>query len=188
LVDELVVVYAPKDFYAVGQFYEFFSQVSDDEVIDLLQRAERSLQPEASHCQAQHPLDAYQHEVSIPLGSITVEGILSRPKDPIGLVIFAHGSGSSRHSPRNRYVGQALESKGLATLLFDLLTQEEESVDRLTANLRFDIGLLAKRLLDVTQWAMKQPDLERLAIGYFGASTGAAAALVAASQIPEQIF
>jgi putative phosphoribosyl transferase len=189
LVDELVVVYAPRDFYAVGQFYEFFSQVSDDEVIDLLQQAGRSLQPDplVHDYPAQHTLDVYQHEVSIPLGSITLEGILSLPKDPIGLVIFAHGSGSSRHSPRNRYVAQALESKGLATLLFDLLTREEESVDRLTANLRFDIGLLVKRLLDVTQWAIKQPDFERLAIGYFGASTGAAAALVAASRLPELI-
>jgi putative phosphoribosyl transferase len=189
LVNELVVVYAPRDFYAVGQFYEIFSHVSDDEVIDLLQQAGRSLQPDAMvhDCLAQHPLDVYQRDVSIPLGSITLEGILSLPKDPIGLVIFAHGSGSSRHSPRNRYVAQALESKGLATLLFDLLTREEESVDRLTANLRFDIGLLVKRLLDVTQWAMKQPDFERLAIGYFGASTGAAAALVAASRLPELI-
>ena len=189
VVDELVVAYAPKDFYAVGQFYEFFSQVSDDEVVNLLQQAARSFQPEAlvHDCPAQHPLDINQREVSIPLGSIAVEGILSLPKDPLGLVIFAHGSGSSRHSPRNRYVAQALESKGLATLLFDLLTREEESVDRHTASLRFDIALLTNRLLGVTQWALKEPDVERLTIGYFGASTGAAAALVAASRLPEPI-
>ncbi len=103
------------------------------------------------------------------------------------LVLFAHGSGSSRHSPRNRFVAQKLHAAGLATLLFDLLTREEEALDIRTAQLRFDIGLLAERLVQATNWARRNEKTRELAIGYFGASTGGAAALAAAAQLPGQV-
>ena len=119
--------------------------------------------------------------VHIPAGQVLLEGDFRIPEPAQGLVLFAHGSGSSRHSPRNRYVARVLRQAGFATLLFDLLTPEEESVDMQTAALRFDIDLLAQRLLHATDWAVQQPQIEGLMIGYFGASTGAAAALVAAA-------
>jgi dienelactone hydrolase len=103
------------------------------------------------------------------------------------LVVFAHGSGSSRFSPRNRFVAGVLEEAGLATLLIDLLTPQEEAVDELTRHLRFDIRLLAERLVAASEWARQQPDTEHLPIGYFGASTGAGAALVAAAQRPDLV-
>jgi putative phosphoribosyl transferase len=102
-------------------------------------------------------------------------------------VLFVHGSGSSRHGPRNRYVAEALQAQGLATLLFDLLTPAEETADRWTAELRFNIALLAKRLVGVTQWVTHSPSTKDLPIGYLGASTGAAAALVAAARLPDLI-
>ena len=116
-------------------------------------------------------------EVWVKAGPVTVAGHLTIPERPCGVVVFAHGSGSSRHSPRNRYVAGVLNRAGLGTLLFDLLTPAEES-DR--ANV-FDIGLLARRLVDVTGWLAAQPDTASLPVGYFGASTGAGAALVAAA-------
>ena len=116
-------------------------------------------------------------EVTLTAGPVSVAGHLTIPEQPSGIVVFAHGSGSSRHSPRNRYVANVLNEAGLATLLFDLLTTDEES-DR--ANV-FDIGLLAGRLVDVTCWLAGQPDTAALPVGYFGASTGAGAALVAAT-------
>ena len=112
-------------------------------------------------------------------------GDLSLPDEQRGLVLFAHGSGSSRQSPRNRYVARVLQDGGHATLLFDLLTADEEQTDLRTAALRFDIGLLAERLTAATEWAVEQPELAELPLGYFGASTGAAAALVAAADRPE---
>ena len=129
-------------------------------------------------------MDAYHSYVTIDLENVRLEGTLNLPDSAKGIVLFAHGSGSSRHSPRNRYVAQVLQAEGFATLLFDLLTSQEESVDRETAELRFDIELLAKRLVDVTQWVTRHPTARTLPIGYFGASTGAAAALVAASRLP----
>jgi putative phosphoribosyl transferase len=125
--------------------------------------------------------------VHIPAGEVMLEGDFSVPGDARGVVLFAHGSGSSRHSPRNRYVAQILRQAGLATLLFDLLTLDEESVDRRTAELRFDIELLARRLVHATDWVVRQPQVEKLKIGYFGASTGAAAALVAAADAPHHL-
>jgi putative phosphoribosyl transferase len=104
-----------------------------------------------------------------------------------GIVLFAHGSGSSRHSPRNRYVAQVLSDAGLATLLIDLLTADEEAAERWTRHLRFDIGLLAGRLVGATDWLKQNSETSPLRIGYFGASTGAAAALVAAAERPEDI-
>ncbi|MCQ6962641.1 dienelactone hydrolase family protein [Methanolobus chelungpuianus] len=125
--------------------------------------------------------------VSIPLDSIRMEGNLSIPDNATGIVVFAHGSGSSRLSPRNRFVAQQLQGEGLATLLFDLLTPEEERIDAITAQLRFDIELLAIRLVAATDWLLQRPDTNHLDIGYFGASTGAAAALTAAALRPDNI-
>jgi len=121
-------------------------------------------------------------EVRIPVDSINLEGNLNIPERARGIVIFVHGSGSSRHSPRNQYVADELRRAGLGTLLFDLLTIEEERIDMMTRHLRFDIELLSKRLIDVTGWVLNRPETRDLNIGYFGASTGAAAALIAAKE------
>jgi dienelactone hydrolase len=118
------------------------------------------------------------------VGRVLLDGNLSLPEGARGIVLFAHGSGSSRFSPRNRYVAQLLNQEKLATLLIDLLTPEEEAVDQRTAQLRFNIALLAERLVGVTDWLVEQPATRPLRIGYFGASTGAAAALVAAAKRP----
>ena len=125
--------------------------------------------------------------VTIPVGQNTIEGDLILAENAKAAVIFAHGSGSSRHSPRNKYVAEVLNRAGLAILLIDLLTAEEELVDIRTAEHRFNIDLLANRLIAATDWSRKDPRLSSLAIGYFGASTGAAAALVAAARRPERI-
>lgn len=122
--------------------------------------------------------------VRIPAGAATLEGDLGVPDRARGVVVFAHGSGSSRHSPRNREVAAALQDAGLATLLMDLLTTEEEAVDARTGELRFDIGLLAGRLLAATDWLVSRDQTAELPLGYFGASTGAACALVAAARRP----
>jgi putative phosphoribosyl transferase len=121
---------------------------------------------------------------SVSAGSVQLEGILTVPKGAEGIVLFAHGSGSSRFSPRNQYVAKALQNETFATLLLDLLTPEEEQIDRQTSQHRFDIALLAERLIAATDWLTQRPDTKHLGIGYFGASTGAGAALVAAAQRP----
>lgn len=127
--------------------------------------------------------------ILIPLDSEAVlQGDLSIPPGAGAVVIFAHGSGSSRHSPRNRYVAGALQQAGLATLLFDLLTPEEERLDDYTRQYRFDIGLLAERLVATTDWLALNPPTKHLNQAYFGASTGAAAALVAAAERPEWVW
>ena len=128
-----------------------------------------------------------EREVSIELGKVTLKGNLGLPPAAKGIVLFAHGSGSSRHSSRNRSVAQELQSHGMATLLFDLLTADEEAVDQRTMLLRFNIRLLAKRLVGATRWVMRDSKLSGMDIGYFGASTGAAAALMAAVQLPDLI-
>lgn len=125
--------------------------------------------------------------VRIEAGSVLLEGNLSLPEGARGIVLFAHGSGSSRLSPRNRHVAKLLNQARLATLLVDLLSPEEEAVDLRTAQLRFNIGLLAERLVGITDWLVKEPDTQPLRIGYFGASTGAAAALVAAAERPKMV-
>jgi putative phosphoribosyl transferase len=126
-------------------------------------------------------------EVRIQAGRATLAGNLDIPDDAIVLVLFAHGSGSSRHSPRNQFVARTLNNAGLATLLFDLLTPEEELIDARTAELRFDINLLAERLVHATKWAKQQKETRDLRIGYFGSSTGGAAALVAAAELPDEV-
>jgi putative phosphoribosyl transferase len=132
--------------------------------------------------------------VGIPDGDVILEGELNLPRGARGVVIFAHGSGSSRHSPRNQLVARTIREAGIGTLLFDLLTMEEESADVFTHYLRFDIGLLAERLVNVTRWLneeesriKKQAKADHLRPGYFGASTGGAAALVAAATLGERI-
>jgi putative phosphoribosyl transferase len=126
-------------------------------------------------------------EVQIHAGRAVLPGNLNIPENANALVLFAHGSGSSRHSPRNQFVARTLNDVGLATLLFDLLTQEEEAIDTQTRELRFNIHLLAERLVHATKWAKQQEETRDLRIGYFGSSTGGASALVAAVDLPEVI-
>jgi putative phosphoribosyl transferase len=128
-----------------------------------------------------------ERTVRVPAGPVTLEGDLTVPEGAQGIVLFAHGSGSSRHSPRNRRVAWQLQDGRLATLLMDLLTADEEAADRGTGHLRFDIGLLAKRLVEAADWLGRQPETRDLALGCFGASTGAAAALVAAAARPHTV-
>jgi len=125
--------------------------------------------------------------VRVPVGQIRLAADLALPPQAIGLVLFAHGSGSSRKSPRNRHVAGIFNEAEIATLLIDLLTEEEEAIDVQTAGLRFDIALLAGRLAGITDWIQTQPRLKVLGLGYFGASTGAGAALVAAAERPNLI-
>jgi putative phosphoribosyl transferase len=129
----------------------------------------------------------YETLVHVPSGDATLEGELVVPEQASGVVLFAHGSGSSRHSSRNKFVAGALQAVGLATLLIDLLTRDEEAIDQQTGHLRFDIPLLADRLLAATRWLGEEPSTGALEVGYFGASTGAGAALVAAAAEPERI-
>jgi predicted alpha/beta-hydrolase family hydrolase len=125
--------------------------------------------------------------VRIPVGSVVVEGNLTVPSSARGVVLFAHGSGSSRFSPRNQYVAKVFNAQKIATLLFDLLTNEEDQEDIVTAEYRFNINLLAERLIGATEWLKKDPQTKNLVFGYFGASTGAAAALIAAAKLPNDI-
>jgi putative phosphoribosyl transferase len=174
VVDELVVLETPEPFIAVGRWYDDFSATSDDEVVALLDRAAA---PEGSPSPVADDPPGRDDDVAIAAGAVTLGGHLQVPGGAVGCVVFAHGSGSSRHSSRNRYVARVLADAGMATLLFDLLTVEEE-LDR--ANV-FDVELLAARLVAVTDWVRRQPGVQGLPVGYFGASTGAAAALWAAA-------
>jgi putative phosphoribosyl transferase len=128
-----------------------------------------------------------ERPVRVSAGQVMLEGDLGSPENARGVVLFAHGSGSGRHSPRNRLVARALQEAGLATLLIDLLTPDEERADLRTGHLRFDIGLLAERLAGATEWLIDNPETRDLRIGYFGASTGAGAALVAAAKHPREV-
>lgn len=130
---------------------------------------------------------ARAREVVVTAGPVTVGGSLAGVEGASGVVLFAHGSGSSRHSPRNRYVAEVLQDARLATLLIDLLTAEEEEADLRTGHLRFDIPLLAERLVGATRWLNEESETKPLDVGYFGASTGAAAALMAAAEMPEAV-
>ncbi|UKJ64139.1 dienelactone hydrolase family protein [Cellulosimicrobium cellulans] len=170
--DELVYVVAPRPFVAVGRHYVDFSPTTDDEVaatLDLAARLERA------RAAATGPdVDA---DVEVPVGGTTLEGRLHLPEHGEGVVVFAHGSGSSRHSPRNRYVASVLYHAGLGTLLLDLLTPDEET-DRHQV---FDVELLAGRLASAVRWLRSRSDVRDARVGLFGASTGAAAALLAAA-------
>ncbi|TDB77238.1 dienelactone hydrolase family protein [Micromonospora sp. KC721] len=126
-------------------------------------------------------------QVNILVGTAGLPADIDGPDDATGLVLFAHGSGSSRHSPRNVAVARVLQQRGLATVLVDLLTPDEDALDAVTAELRFDIGLLADRLAGIVDWLGTEPSLGRLPVGLFGASTGAAAALVAAAARPDRV-
>jgi putative phosphoribosyl transferase len=179
VADELICVETPEPFFAIGQFYDDFSQTTDQEVIECLDGGAGAA---PSGGTGDDPL-VRDEEVVVQAGPAQVAGRLTVPKDATGVVVFAHGSGSSRHSPRNQFVANVLNAAGLATLLFDLLTTREE-LDR--ANV-FDIDLLGQRLVDVTRWVGDQPEVADLPVGYFGASTGAAAALAAAAQPGAQI-
>src|SRR5664279_810647 len=172
--DEVVCISAVSRLLAVGYHYLDFSPTSDEQVIVLLDAASRRAFGADPGVGAGAGADA---DVEIPAGATTLQGHLHVPESSAGIVVFAHGSGSSRHSPRNRFVASVLNRAGLGTLLFDLLTPAEEH-DR--ANV-FDIPLLARRLVDVTSWLRTQAEARGVEIGYFGASTGAAAALWAAA-------
>ena len=171
--DEIVVVATPRPFVAVGRHYRDFAPVTDEEVLALLDAAARrrrvAADPEPPDCDI---------DVEIPAGRVHLEGHLHLPEPVAGVVIFAHGSGSSRHSPRNRFVAEHLYDAGLGTLLLDLLIPEEENHRRNV----FDVELLGRRLDAVTTWLAARPDAAGAHIGYFGASTGAAAALWAAAR------
>src|SRR5439155_21664406 len=126
-------------------------------------------------------------QVQIQAGRAVLFGSLTIPENAIALVLFAHGSGSSRHSPRNQFVARTLNDARLGTLLFDLLTRDEEALDMRTGEHRFNIGLLAQRLVHATKWAKQQQEIRDLPIGYFGSSTGGGAALVAAAEVPNDV-
>ncbi len=170
--DETVCAVTPQVFQSVGQWYEDFSQTSDEEVRDLLARS--SWVVESTH-------------FSIPIDGSGIEGDLTVSQDAKGFVIFAHGSGSGRHSPRNKHVARILNHAGLGTLLVDLLTPKEEAIDMQTREYRFDIDLLANRLTIATDWLVEHRAFSSFPVGLFGASTGAAAALVAAARRPNVI-
>ncbi|MDH6088554.1 dienelactone hydrolase family protein [Umezakia ovalisporum] len=129
----------------------------------------------------------HEHLVSVAVGEVKLEGNLVIPHGATAIVVFAHGSGSDRHSPRNRFVAGVLQQAGLATLLIDLLTEQEEAIDLITRHLRFDIELLASRLVDTTDWLAQNPETRDLQVGYFGASTGGGAALLAAAKRPQAL-
>jgi putative phosphoribosyl transferase len=177
--DEVVCLETPEFFWAIGQFYDDFSQTTDAEVVRLLEEGAGRRGPEPAVVgvggrDSDPPVR--DEEVEVQAGDHLLAGHLTVPEEALGLVVFAHGSGSSRHSPRNRFVSGVLNEAGFGTLLFDLLTVDEE-LDRTNV---FDVGLLAGRLAQVTNWLRTQPEAEHQRVGYFGASTGSAAALWAA--------
>lgn len=201
-VDALVCLEAPPSFGAVGLWYQNFEQTSDEEVLEWLERAReetaevegREAPATGSNSPAGEPNSAAEgpnwddpRSVTVTAGRIRLQGDLRIPAGARGIVLFAHGSGSSRFSPRNRFVADVLHRAGLATFLLDLLTAKEESIDRVTAALRFNIGLLAERLVEATDWVARQPETGSFRVGYFGSSTGAAAALIAAARRPDRV-
>ncbi len=173
--ETVVCVSSPRYFRAVGAHYEDFSPTTDDEVVALLEQADRRFRLPDAVGSSDGDTD---EDVVIPAGRVAIEGHLRVPQGASGVVVFAHGSGSSRHSPRNRYVADVLHAAGLGTLLLDLLTPEEEHDRRKV----FDIPLLAGRLGFATEWLRTRHDTAACRVGYFGASTGAGAALWAAAE------
>jgi putative phosphoribosyl transferase len=183
-VDDLVCLHAPEELRAIGAFYLDFSQTEDGDVLELLRRA-RQDEGRAPALAAEGTSPGQEWPVRVAANGYTLEGTLTVPRGARGIVLFAHGSGSSRRSPRNRYVAGVLNRAGLATLLFDLLTPDEEA--GVSGDQRFNIDLLAGRLLGATEWVSCRPETQGLRVGYFGASTGAAAALVAAADWPDVV-
>jgi putative phosphoribosyl transferase len=202
--DDIVAVELPAEFVAVGSWYERFEQVLDADVLDYLRLA-REERPDGGTREelwngewlgpdpGPEPADEAKEEfLVIPFdgsrfGPGVLDATLAMPRDPRGLVMFVDGSGSTRNSPRNQFVARGLQHAGLATLLFDLLTPEERAKDEVTGLLRFDAALLARRVRAAAQWMAARPRTRTLRIGYFGASTGAAAALIAAAVDPDLV-
>jgi putative phosphoribosyl transferase len=183
--DEVVCLEQPEGFFGIGQFYVDFGQLGDEEVIGLLAATREAVGVEAAGdglAATDPPPIARSVEIELSR-ELRLAGDLRLPGSAVGLVVFAHGSGSGRLSPRNRRVAETLSGAGFATLLFDLLTPEEE-LDRAKV---FDVPLLAERLLEATSWVRGRADLKELPIGYFGASTGAAAALEAAARLGDEV-
>jgi putative phosphoribosyl transferase len=178
--DEVIAVHTPHDFTAVGRWYDNFDQTTDDEVLALLRRAQAV---------ADEPLagGASSRTVRIAVGDHELDADVTVPPACRGAVVFAHGSGSGRASPRNRSVASALQAARLATVLADLLTTAEQERDRRTGELRFDIGLLAMRLAGITTWTAADPAIGQPVCGLYGASTGAAAALAVAAEHPDLV-
>ena len=174
VADELIAVATPTPFYAIGQFYRDFRPTTDAEVVELLRDF---AVPTGNPGIVDDDPPLRNEAVTIPAGRVALAGLLTIPDEPAGVIVFAHGAGSSRFSPRNRFVAAVLNEAGFATVLADLLTRTEE-LDR--ANV-FDIELLSARLAEVARWARRRPELAELPVAYFGASTGAAAALIAAA-------
>ena len=172
-VDDLVCLQPREDLFAIGTSYRDFGQTSDAEVVEYLEEGRRA---------ATRAYSGLELADCVPL-----EGQIVLPPGASGLVLFAHGSGSSRLSPRNQFVAEQLRNAGCATLLFDLLTADEERADEETGELRFDVEFLARRLTLAAEWARTQPDVADLPFGYFGSSTGAAAALIAAADRPADV-
>lgn len=182
--DEVVCYTAPSNMQAVGIWYADFAQTEDEDVVSALRGAANMTAVDKG---ASLESSFHSRAVKIPVGDELLQGDLNVAPEAKGVVLFAHGSGSSRLSPRNRYVAGILNQHGFATLLVDLLTESEEEEDRYSAHLRFDIGLLADRLMVATNWLENDSDTGSLPIGYFGASTGAAAALVASVEYPQSV-
>jgi len=202
-LDDVVAVEVPTDFYAVGYWYERFPELTDEAVTALLRRARRT-RPAVAQGELLWDDDwigpvpsetrpgTDEQVLSIPIGPLSLEqhaleGVLTVPEGAQGLVLFVHGGGSTRNSPRNRYVAHALNRAGFATLLFDLLTSQDRAEDQITQRLRFDIELSAARVGAVTRWLGENPRTRCLRLGYFGSSTGAAVALVAAAHESERV-
>ena len=184
LADDVVCLDTPEDFRAVGQFFDEFPTVTDDEVAATLREFRREEEPQVAAAErVTGRRGGRRRGVRIAAGPVSLEGDLVVPRDARGVVVFAHGSGSSRRSPRNSFVAERLHRRGLATLLLDLLTEEEDLVRRN----RFDIALLTERLEAATRWLARRRDVGTLPVGYFGASTGAACALRAAAGLEHRI-
>lgn len=186
--DDVICLDADPDLISVGAYYEDFHPISDAEVLGLLKSADHG-RSSAGDEEAPRSLGAPGEPAGVELEAegVRLPASLAVPAGATGLVLFAHGSGSGRLSPRNQFVAAVLRRAGLATLLFDLLTKDEATEDEETGRLRFDVHFLARRVLGAALWARAQPETRALALGYFGASTGAAAALIAAARRPDLV-
>lgn len=188
VADEVVCPHRDDALIAVGLYYDDFEATTDDDVVAILELARIERERDTSQRRASERVRVtLDRNVRIPAVDGTLEGRLTMPPGALGIVVFAHGSGSGRLATRNLFVAGELQKEGLGTLLLDLLTAPEEREDARTGKLRFDVGLLASRLVVATDWLVEQADTRALPIAYFGASTGAAAALVAAAERPRVV-